>query len=74
MPSDFDLKKDNRQQWYWTLQGKNGEMVARSSESYINRQDCLHCIRLVKDIAPNAPVWDMSISGQLKRVSDSDVK
>ena len=74
MASDFDLKKDNRQQWYWTVQGKNGETLARSSESYINRQDHLHCIRLVKDIAPNAPVWDMSIAGQPKRVPYSEIK
>jgi len=56
MASDFDVKKDNQQQWYWVFNGKNGETIARSSEGYHNRQDCLHSIRIVKDMAADAPV------------------
>ncbi|MUO27449.1 MULTISPECIES: YegP family protein [Rhizobium/Agrobacterium group] len=41
-------KKDNRGQWYWIYYAKNGEEIARSSESYVNRSDCTHSINLLK--------------------------
>jgi len=42
-------KKDNRGQWYWIYYAKNGEEIARSSESYINRSDCTYSISLIKN-------------------------
>jgi len=42
-------KKDNRGEWYWIYYAKNGEAIARSSESYKNRDDCTHGITLVKN-------------------------
>lgn len=42
-------KKDNRGHWYWVYYAKNGEAIARSSESYIRRSDCEHSIDLVKN-------------------------
>lgn len=42
-------KKDNKGQWYWIYYAKNGEAIARSSESYINRSDCGHSIDLVQN-------------------------
>lgn len=42
-------KKDNRGEWYWIYYARNGEEIARSSESYINRSDCTHAIHLVKN-------------------------
>ena len=41
-------KKDNKGQWYWIYYAKNGEEIARSSESYINQADCEHSISLIK--------------------------
>lgn len=49
-------KKDNRHQWYWIYYAKNGEEIARSSESYVNRSDCSHSITLLKASA-NDPVF-----------------
>lgn len=42
-------KKDNSRQWYWIYYAKNGEEIARSSESYVNRSDCEHSIQLMKN-------------------------
>jgi uncharacterized protein YegP (UPF0339 family) len=42
-------KKDNKGHWYWIYYAKNGEEIARSSESYVNRADCDHSISLVKN-------------------------
>lgn len=58
--ADFELRKDNKDQWYWTFQADNNKTIARSSESYFNRKDCIHSIRLVKDLASACTVWDMT--------------
>jgi uncharacterized protein YegP (UPF0339 family) len=58
--ADFEVKKDVSGQWYWTFQADNNKTIARSSESYINRNDCLHSIRLVKELSPNCTVYDMT--------------
>ena len=42
-------KKDNSGQWYWIYYARNGEEIARSSESYVNRSDCEHSIQLMKN-------------------------
>ncbi len=42
-------KKDNGGNWYWIYYARNGEAIARSSESYANRSDCTHSIELVKN-------------------------
>lgn len=49
-------KKDNKNQWYWIYYAKNGEEIARSSESYVRRSDCEHSISLVKASAGD-PVY-----------------
>lgn len=58
--SDFEVRKDSQGEWYWTLQADNNKKIAKSSESYKNRSDCLHSIRLVKELSPSAPVYDMT--------------
>ena len=42
-------RKDNRDHWYWIYYARNGEEIARSSESYVRRDDCTHSINLVKN-------------------------
>jgi uncharacterized protein YegP (UPF0339 family) len=41
-------RKDSRGHWYWIYYAANREEIARSSESYVNREDCTHSIRLVQ--------------------------
>lgn len=41
-------RKDQKGYWYWIYHARNGEEIARSSESYVNRSDCDHSIDLVK--------------------------
>lgn len=41
-------KKDQSGYWYWIYYAKNGEEIARSSESYVNRTDCTHSINLMR--------------------------
>lgn len=42
-------RKDNSGHWYWIYYATNGEAIARSSESYVNRGDCEYSISLVKN-------------------------
>lgn len=44
----YQQKKDASSQWYWIYYAKNGEPIARSSESYINHSDCTHSIQLMQ--------------------------
>ncbi len=62
MASEFNLNKDISGEWYWVLTGANGEPLAESANGYKNREDCLHSIRTTRDLARNAPVWDVSES------------
>jgi uncharacterized protein YegP (UPF0339 family) len=41
-------RKDNGGYWYWIYYARNGEAIARSSESYVSRSDCTHSINLMK--------------------------
>lgn len=58
--ADFEVRKDNKDQWYWTFQADNNKTIARSSESYINKSDCLHSIKLVRTLSPTCTVFDMT--------------
>ncbi len=62
MAADFEVKKDGRGEYFWTLQADNNKVIARSSESYGSKRDCLRSIQIVKDKAPGCPVWDMTTS------------
>lgn len=42
-------KKDQSGYWYWIYYARNGEEIARSSESYVRREDCTHSISLLKN-------------------------
>jgi uncharacterized protein YegP (UPF0339 family) len=57
----FRVKKDNSGFYYWIFYGANGEAIARSSESYVAKRDCLHSIALVKRDSPGAPVYDWTV-------------
>lgn len=56
----FRVKKDSSGGYYWIYYASNGEQIARSSESYAAKRDCLHSVALIKADAPDAPVYDWS--------------
>ena len=41
------------QPYRWIAKAANGEVIARSSENYFNRDDCLHAIELIA----TSPIW-----------------
>jgi uncharacterized protein len=55
----YYIYKDNQGLWRWYVNASNGKTIAVSSESYYNRQDCLHGIELVQG-SKGAPIYDIS--------------
>ena len=44
----FELYKDGRGEWRWTLHASNGRKIADSGEGYTRKQNCEEAIALVK--------------------------
>ena len=72
MAADFTILKDSSNQYYWTFQINNHETIARTSKSYINRSECLHSIKIVRDLSSNVPVWD--VTGENAKKVTSELK
>ncbi len=53
----YTIYKDTANQWRWQLVAANYKIIAVSSESYWNKQDCMAAIDLVK-ASGNAPVYE----------------
>lgn len=49
-------KKDSSSQWYWIYYASNGEAIARSSESYVRRDDCTRSIEIMQG-SSNSPIF-----------------
>jgi len=45
-------------QWAWRLRSSNHQIIATSGESYLNKNDCLHALNLVKGTSIFTPVYD----------------
>ncbi len=54
----FILFKDVQNQWRWNYNSANHKIIAMSSESYINKQDAINSINLVKSGAATARLYD----------------
>jgi hypothetical protein len=54
----FDIyKSDKNSQYWWVAKGQNGETVC-SSELMTTKESCKHGIRVVKEGAASANVYD----------------
>lgn len=54
----FILFKDVQQQWRWNFQSDNHKIIATGAEGYVNKQDAIHGINLVKANAATSGVYD----------------
>ena len=53
---EFEVYRDKAGEWRWKFQASNNKIIADSGEGYVNKQDCLHGIDLIKKEAPNAKI------------------
>jgi uncharacterized protein YegP (UPF0339 family) len=44
----FQMYKDTTSQFRWRLKNNDGRTIATSAEGYLQREDCLNAIRLVR--------------------------
>ena len=51
----FEVYTDKAEEYRWRLRADNGQIIA-SGEGYRKRNDCLHCIDLIKEQASGAEV------------------
>jgi len=54
------FKSTQNNQWYWNLNADNNQKIAAGAEGYVNKQDAIHGINLVKANASTAKVYDKS--------------
>lgn len=56
----FELfKSTNNNQWYWRLKASNHQVVATGGEGYVNKQDAVNGINLVKSTTSTTPVREV---------------
>lgn len=60
MDPSFRLFRDKTGEHRWRLQAVNGEIIADSGEGYVNKEDAVHCIELVRRLAPTAGIDDLT--------------
>ena len=56
--AQFELYKDVKKEYRLRFRADNNEIIADSSEGYINKSDCKHGIEPVKEQAPDAKIVD----------------
>ena len=44
----YEIYRDTVSEWRWRFIAANGEIIAVSSEGYVNKSDCSYSISLVK--------------------------
>lgn len=54
------FKSDKNNQWYWNMNADNHKIIATGAEGYVNKQDAVNGIYLVKANAAAAKVYDKS--------------
>lgn len=54
------FKSTQNNQWYWNLNADNNQKIAAGAEGYINKQDAIHGINLVKANAAASNIYDKS--------------
>lgn len=54
------FKSDKNNQWYWNLNSDNNQVIATGGEGYVNKQDAIHGLDLVKANAGKAKTYDKS--------------
>lgn len=52
----YVIYRDSKGEWRWRFVAPNNQIIAESSEGYINQSDCRHSIELMKR-SNDAPVY-----------------
>ena len=58
--SRFQVYIDKKGEYRWNLRAENNKIIADSAEGYHDKYDCLHGIQLVRELAPDVEIDDMT--------------
>lgn len=67
----FVVRPNTKGQWSWRLVAPNGETVAWTGETYINKS---HCVRMVNKIASGAMYAPIEVIEPKRKVAKKPVK
>lgn len=56
--SQYNVYQDAKKEWRWNLKAINGQIVAASSEGYVNKQDADRGVALAVSTNSKTPVED----------------
>lgn len=59
-PKQFVIYQDSAGLWRWRLFAANSRIIADSAESYSNKSDALHGVKLVAAVASGSAIWNFS--------------
>jgi uncharacterized protein YegP (UPF0339 family) len=59
---EFEVRKSSSssQPYYWRIKSVGNSKILASSETYVNKADCVAAMKLVKTGAATATMWDMT--------------
>jgi uncharacterized protein len=56
--SQYDVYQDTKNEWRWRLKATNGQIIAASSEGYVNKHGADRGVALAVSTNSNTPVED----------------
>ncbi len=69
--ANFEIFQDPQNNFRWRFLANNGNILARSEESFINKMNCEHAILLLKQQAPKASISvELATHAPLKKSSE----
>lgn len=67
----FVIYRDLKNEYRWRLKANNGEIIAVSGEGYTQKHNAVSSMNLVKNLAYNAEVADLTATNGLSRLLPS---
>lgn len=69
--ANFEIFQDPQNNFRWRFLANNGNILARSEESFLNKMNCEHAILLLKQQAPKASISvELAMGNTLKKSSE----
>lgn len=66
--ANFEIFLDEQGNYRWRFQANNGNIMAKSAESFVNRANCEHSILLLKQQSPKASTSvELKVNDQVKK-------
>lgn len=56
--NQYEIYKDNLDEWRWRYRVTNRNIIGVSSEGYVNKQDCIRSIEIMKE-SQDSPIVEV---------------